>query len=93
MTAPVIRHDRDLLLADDGSVEQDYRFLDYDFTPMGVAAGGRMYLDDAWTFSFRTPDTEWSALPAGVRDYLAHRFDRVQTLGAGGYRPIWTAID
>lgn len=90
---PILSHDRDLLLDEAGAVDQDYRFIDYDFSPMGFAAWGRMYLDDTWDFAFRTPGVAWRTLPDSVREYLSHRFDAVKALGPDGYHMIWSAAD
>jgi hypothetical protein len=79
-----ITHSRDTIIID-GTIDQDYRFLDYRFEG-GVEA--RMYLDDSWEVSITAPIE--GLPPAPVMAYLQRRFAVIKQLGGpDGYRILW----
>ena len=79
---PTITHDRDLMM-DDGQIEQDYRFLDYDF---GIIKA-RAYLDYPELVHVELGSQR--ALPADVALYLKSRFAEIKVMGQEGYETIW----
>jgi hypothetical protein len=80
-----IAHSRDTIIID-GKVDQDYRFLTYNFTS-GVEA--RAYLDDIWEVSILAP-ADGRTIDASVMAYLQRRFNVIKQLGGrDGYEIIW----
>jgi hypothetical protein len=80
-----IVHSRDTIIID-GKVDQDYRFLSYNFTS-GVEA--RAYLDDIWEVSILAP-ADGRTIDASVMAYLQRRFNVIKQLGGrDGYEIIW----
>lgn len=85
--AVTITHHRDKL-SFGGKVEQDYRFILYDFTQAGAGVTARMYLDDARRVSLTSPNGE---VPDAVLFYLQRRFDVITRMGDNGYEVFWEA--
>jgi hypothetical protein len=84
-----IKHARDTIIVA-GKVEQDYRFLTYQFKAEGGEVEARMYLDDPWSVSIITP-VVGSTLPVDVLAYLQKRFNLIQQLGGpDGTTDIWS---
>lgn len=84
MTEPVITHLRDLVTDANGQIEQDYRYLVYDFGDDMIA---RAYFDTPDRVSVMRP----GAVPDAMFAYLRARFDVIDQLGPKGYQTIWTA--
>lgn len=84
MTEPVITHLRDLVTDADGQIEQDYRYLVYDFGDDMIA---RAYFDTSDRVSVMRP----GPVPDAMFAYLRARFDVIDQLGPKGYQTIWTA--
>jgi hypothetical protein len=84
-----ITHARDII-AFGGQVEQDYRFLIYQFQGPQGTIDARMYLDEPWTVSIINP-LAGEPVPADVLVYLQQRFDHIRQLGGpDGYTHIWS---
>jgi hypothetical protein len=88
--AVTISHHRDKLVFG-GKVEQDYRFINYEFeTPAGNVAA-TMYLDDTQCVRITAPVYS-QPIPGAVMHYLSRRFQTIEQLGGGnGYVQIWKA--
>jgi hypothetical protein len=84
VTEPVITHLRDRITDADGQIEQDYRYLVYDFGDDMIA---RTYFDTFEKVSVLRP----GPVPEPVLAYLRARFDVIDQLGRQGYETIWTA--
>ena len=78
---PVIEHLVDEVTADDGSVEQVYNYLVYQWSSPPVVA--RAYLDEPHTVSITTGDPN-----PEIMAYLRGRYARIQRLGREGYRVV-----
>lgn len=87
--AVVITHNRDLI-AFDGKVEQDYRFLNYVFTEPTGNVEACMYLDDTRRIQITVP-LVGTAVHVSVLAYLQRRFDHISQLGGPeGYITLWS---
>jgi hypothetical protein len=88
--AVIISHHRDKLVFG-GKVEQDYRFINYEFeTPAGNISA-TMYLDDAHCVRITAPVYS-QPIPEPVFQYLSRRFQTIEQLGSSnGYVQIWKA--
>lgn len=84
MIEPVIIHLRDRIIDADGQIEQDYRYLVYDFGDGMIA---RTYFDT----SERVSVMRSGPVPDAMLAYLRARFDVIDQLGPSGYQTIWTA--
>lgn len=88
---PFITHARDLVV-EDGVWEQDYHFLDYDFSPSPWRA--RAYFDEdarviVWHEDEAMPAPGLDDLPGAVRVYLQYRFDRIEVVVGSARQAIW----
>jgi acetoacetate decarboxylase len=85
-----IVHHRDRLVFG-GKVEQDYRFITYEFKTAEGDVSATMYLDD--THSVRITAPVYSQpIPEPVFYYLSRRFYTIEQLGgSNGYVQIWKA--
>lgn len=79
---PKITHNRDLMV-NGGLVEQDYKFLDYDFGTITA----RVYLDEPHIAYVELG--ERGSLSGKVALYLKTRFNEIQVLGQDGYEVFW----
>lgn len=86
MTAPpTIEHVRDIILGEDGGIEQIYNHLIYRFAGSGLLA--RAYFDEPDKVSIMSG----GKVPDEVLTYLKDRFWQIDQLGREGYVTIWTA--
>jgi hypothetical protein len=84
----VIEHHRDVI-AFDGRVEQDYRYLNYKFAHKECPVEATTYLDDVWICSVTVPPYP-ALIPQAVLHYLQQRFNVIRQLGgSSGHVEIW----
>jgi hypothetical protein len=88
--AVIISHHRDKLVFG-SKVEQDYRFINYEFENPAGNVSATMYLDDAHCVRITAPMYS-QPIPEPVFHYLSRRFQIIEQLGgSNGYVQIWRA--
>lgn len=83
---PCIEHIRDVILGDQGQIEQIYNHLVYRFGA-DTSIVARAYFDEPYKVSILSS----GGIPDEVMGYLKERFWQIDRLGGAGYETIWEA--